>query len=97
MILENTYCKGNWLDKPVETFTIDLTTDQVTSTIENKTDASVYTNCIIQDRKNWTCESTSLQKNISVIDGLINFGEKSDTRQITRLEWLQYKILEIIN
>ena len=97
MILDNTYCKGSWLDKPVETYRIDKDTQQIIHTIENQLEAQILSNCNIQDRKNWTCVDNQLEIDLTSIEGMLQIGNKNDIRQITRIEWLQNKFLNIIN
>ncbi|QMU60860.1 MAG: hypothetical protein GKR92_03785 [Gammaproteobacteria bacterium] len=97
MILENTYCKGNWQDNPIEIFVINQDTKQIISKLENQHDSSIYESCTIRDRKNWLCSVGLTQQNITVKDGQITYSENSDTRQITRLEWLQNKFLKIMD
>jgi len=97
MILENTYCKGNWQDNPIETFTVNQEAAKIISKLENQIDTHIYEECAIQDRKNWVCTDELTQQNISIKDGLIIYTENNDRRQITRLEWLQNKVLEFAN
>lgn len=96
MILENTYCKGDWQDNPIETFIVNQDTTQIIFKLENQADSIVYEGCAIQDRKNWLCTDELTQQNITVKDGLIIFTENSDRRQITRLQWLQNKVQEFV-
>ena len=96
MILENTYCKGNWQDNPVQIFTLDKSSNQITSTLENQTNSNIYQDCAIQDHKNWVCIDPKTQEKIIAKDGILIESEASDVRQITRLQSLQNKILEII-
>jgi len=64
----------------------------------NETSLKSYEGCSITDRKNWTCPSTDYEGSaIDVVDGLIQFEEKSNIRQITRLNWLQNKFLASLN
>ena len=97
MILENTYCKGTWQNRSTETYTINQQALQVTHNTEGQTNLRTYEDCAIQDRKNWTCTDTLSNKNMTVKDGKLLFDEKSDIRQITRLQWLQNKVLSFIN
>ena len=97
MILENTYCKGNWQDNPIETFIVTHDAAQVSFNLENQSDSVVYEDCEIQDRKNWACTDELTQQNITVKDGLVIYAENNDRRQITRLQWLQNKALEFVN
>jgi len=97
MILENTFCKGNWHDNPINTFTVSQYSDQVISKLENQPESFIYKDCTIQDRKNWTCSDESTQLEINVEDGLIVYNEANNIRQISRIEWLQNKFLKVIN
>ena len=97
MILDNTYCKGKWEDNPVATYTVDQETKRITYTLENQLETEVYESCEIEDRKNWTCLIESSDETITVKDGKLQLPEKSDLRQITRLEWLQSKLLEKVS
>lgn len=96
MILDNSHCKGKWLDNPIQAYTINQSANQIISNIENRPDPIVFENCQIQDSKNWICPSEVSQENLVFKDGFIVYSENSDTRQITRLEWLQNKFLEKI-
>jgi len=96
MILENTYCKGNWQDNPVQTFIVDGNSNKITSTLENQTNSNIYQDCAIQDRKNWVCVDQITQEKITAKDGILIQTESSDVQQITRLQWLQNKFLEIV-
>jgi len=96
MILDKTYCKGDWLDNPVETFVVNQDSGQIISKLVNQSEPDIYQNCTIKDRKNWVCMDESTQQNITVKDGLIIYSDNSNTRQITRLQWLQNIILKII-
>lgn len=97
MILENTFCKGVWSDSPTITFTVSEYSDQVISKIENQPESVTYDQCIIQDRKNWTCTEQATQLEIKVEDGIVSYSENNNVRQITRLQWLQNKFLKIIS
>lgn len=97
MILDNTHCKGDWLDNPVQTYTINQSANQIISNLENNPDRTIFENCQIQDSKNWTCPNDITQQTIIFKDGFIVYKENSDTRQITRLKWLQNKFLEMID
>lgn len=94
MILDNTHCKGKWHDNPIQTFTINQRANQILWNKQNQPDTVIYDTCTIQDSKNWACTDESTQQDLAVKDGLIIYAEKSDTRQITRLQWLQNKFLE---
>lgn len=96
MILENTYCKGIWQDNPVQIFTVDGSTNQITSALENQTNSNIYQDCAIQDRKNWACTDPLTQEKITAKDGILIQTETSNVQQITRLQWLQNKFLEIV-
>jgi len=96
MILDKTYCKGDWLDNPVETFLVNQDTGQIISKSENHSDSNIYQSCAIKDRKNWVCANEITQQNMTVKDGLIIYSNNNDSRQITRLQWLQGIILKII-
>jgi hypothetical protein len=97
MILENTYCKGDWQDNPVETFTVNKSADQIIYEFEHQPGSSVYEGCTIQDRKNWVCTDESTNQYIMAKDGMLIYDDNSDTRQISRLEWLQNKFLKIVS
>ena len=97
MILNNTYCKGTWQDKPVETYIVDQQAQQISLITENQTDMHTFENCSIEDRKNWSCDDTRSNKVLSAREGELMFGVKSDIQQITRLQWLQNKVLGLIN
>lgn len=96
MILENTFCKGVWSDSPTMTFTVSEYSDQVIAHTENQTDSVTYDQCMIQDRKNWSCIDQTTQQEIKIKDGIMIYNEKNNIRQITRLEWLQNKFLKLI-
>lgn len=97
MILENTFCKGVWSDSPTMTFTVSEYSDQVITHTENQTDPVTYDQCMIQDRKNWSCIDQTTQQEIKIKDGIMIYNEKNNIRQITRLEWLQNKFLKLIS
>lgn len=97
MILNNTYCKGTWHDKPIETFIVDQQTQNISLFIENQPNTLTLENCSIQDRKNWSCDDTLSNKVLSIVDGKLQFDVESNIQQITRLQWLQNKILNLIN
>jgi len=94
MILDNTHCKGAWHDNPVQSYAIHQSEKLIIANSNNQLEATTYESCEIQDSKNWTCENETTQENISVEDGLIIYAENSDTRQISRLQWLQNRFLE---
>jgi len=97
MILDNTYCKGNWEDNPVQTFKINLQDSQIIHIPDNQSDSITYNDCSIQDSKNWTCVDELNEQTITVKDGMLAKEEKSDVQQITRLKWLQNKLLEFVS
>ncbi len=97
MILENTYCKGDWHDNPVETFSVMQDANQISSSAINQSEPVIYESCTIQDRKNWSCIDINTQDNITVRDGLIIKAENNDVRQISRLKWLQNYLLKIVD
>lgn len=97
MILENTYCKGDWLDNPIKTFSLIQDTNQITATLGKHSQPIIYDSCTIQDRKNWSCTVKNTQENITVNNGLITLADNNSDRQITRLKWLQNKLLNTIN
>ncbi len=96
MILENTFCKGIWSDNSTMTFTVSEYSDQVIAQFDNQTEPLTYDQCMIQDRKNWSCMDVATQLEIKVKDGMIIYNEKNNIRQITRLQWLQNKFLNLI-
>ncbi len=97
MILDNTYCKGTWQDKPVEAYIINHETQQIVHIRANQPDLHTFEDCKIKDRKNWTCTDTRSNQELAVKDGKLLFDKKSDIQQITRLQWLQNKVLKSIN
>lgn len=97
MILDNSYCKGKWQDLPITQYTVNELAQQVIYQQSNDTSLKSYEGCSIVDRKNWTCPIDRENSSIAVSDGMIQFGENSSVRQITRLEWLQNRFLEYIN
>ena len=97
MILDNTYCKGNWVDNPTSIFYIDKKNNTVTHTDANHSVNKTYANCLVADRKNWSCNDDITENIIAIEDGKLKFNETSDLRQITRFEWLQNKILDKLN
>ncbi len=96
MILDNTYCKGNWIDDPTSIFLVNKENNTVTHTYKNQSNIKMYSDCSITDRKNWVCTDDVTESEITVKDGELIFDEAGDLRQITRFEWLQNKILEKI-
>lgn len=97
MILDNSYCKGNWNDLPITQFTVNELAKQVIYQQSNDSSLKSYEGCTIIDRKNWTCPKDYEEGNVSVKDGMIQYENNSSVRQITRLEWLQNKFLETMN
>jgi hypothetical protein len=97
MILDNTYCKGKWTDNPVQTYAINLQENQIIYKSENQSESTIYETCSIQDSKNFSCTNEADEAVITVKDGMLIFEEKSAVQQITRLQWLQNKFLEIIS
>ena len=97
MILENTYCKGTWQDNPISIYNIDEENKMVTQTFRYQSNEKLYMNCTLVDRKNWSCLDETTNSEITVENGKIIYKTNSDIRQITRLEWLQNKVLEFVN
>ena len=96
MILDNTYCKGDWVDDPVITYAIDKDNNQVVQTTDGQIDTIQLSDCSITNRKNWKCTFEATVEEIQAVDGKIISENKGNKRQITRLEWLQNKILATI-
>lgn len=94
MVLENTYCKGNWQDNPITSFSIDEEKKIVTRSIQHQSNVHIYPDCSIKDRKNWLCKGELSEQNITISDGMIIKTKDSGIRQISRMQWLQNKILE---
>ena len=44
MILDKTYCKGDWLDNPVETFVVNQDSGQIISKLVNQSEPDIYQN-----------------------------------------------------
>ena len=99
MILDNTYCKGEWLDNPVITYQVDKNNNVISANVENTDTMINYSNCTISDRKNWSCINEINGEVIQATDGQMSYQniEVSDIRQITRFKWLQNKLLKIVN
>ena len=97
MILDNTYCKGNWSDNPVQTYEIYLQENKIALKSDGQSESVVYENCSIEDSKNWACPDELNEQAITVKDGVIIQEETSAIQQITRLKWLQNKFLEIVS
>ena len=97
MILDNTYCKGTWHDRAVEAYIVDQQTHQIAHVIASQSDFHTFENCSIEDRKNWTCNDTRTSKVLTIRDGKIQLEETSDLQQISRLQWLQNKVLNFIS
>ena len=51
MILDNTYCKGNWENNPTSIFFTNKENNTVTHSNKNQSNAKVYSACSIKDRK----------------------------------------------
>jgi hypothetical protein len=96
MILEDTFCKGAWQDNPVKTFVVSEYSKQVITNSEDHGELITYDNCNVQDRKNWVCSEQTNQPELIVADGKIINAKDKNIQQITRLEWLQNKFLEIV-
>ena len=97
MILDNSYCKGKWSDNPIQKYEINLQDNQITYTSENQLEPTVYEVCTIQDSKNWSCTDESDNPIVTIKDGKLMHEEHSPVQQITRLQWLQNRFLEIIS
>ena len=97
MILDNTYCKGEWVDDPTSIYTINNEDNSITRSFKQQSDTLLYSDCAITNRKNWMCINDASETDITVRDGKLVLVENSDIRQITRLEWLQNKLLETVN
>ena len=97
MILDNTYCKGDWVNNPATIFLLDDDAKTVARSDNNNTEAILYSDCTIQDRKNWDCQDEVLQKGITIKDGIITSKKDVDVRQISRLEWIQNLLLEKVS
>jgi len=97
MILDNTHCKGEWHDNAVQNYSINQSINQIVLKTNDQGENTVFDNCEISDSKNWSCINSSTQEKLSVKDGLIVQSENTETRQISRLEWAQNKILEKFN
>lgn len=98
MILDNSYCNSKWVDDPVITYLINSDQSTVTKTNKPPIDNTIYNNCSINDRKNWSCVISEINESIFSVDGIIT-DESEDTlnigkRHITRLQWLQHRFLE---
>ena len=97
MILDNTYCKGDWVNDPATIFTINNDENSVIRSFKQQSNTHVYSDCVITDRKNWMCMDNTHETDITIKDGKLALTERSDIRQISRLEWLQNKLLERLN
>ena len=97
MILDNTYCKGDWVDDPTSIYTINNEENSVTRSFKQQSDTHVFSDCAITDRKNWMCIDDASETDITVKDGKLALIKNSDIRQISRLEWFQKKLLEKVN
>ena len=102
MILDNSYCNGEWIDDPVVSYFINREQSTVTSTDEQG-NTTTYNNCSISDRKNWSCTNSEADESISAVDGIVSIKKDTDDvssigkRPITRLKWLQNRFLEKFN
>ena len=97
MILDNTYCKGKWTDNPIQTYTVNLQENKIIHKSENQSESTLYETCSIQDSKNFICTNEADEAIITVKNGIFIYEEKSAVQQISRLQWLQNKFLEIIS
>lgn len=99
MILNNTYCKGKWVDDPVMTYVVDKDNNLVTGTTNQQSDIIQYNNCSVLDRKNWSCTNEQTNEKIHAEDGRLSYEniDISEKRQITRLEWLQDRLLALVS
>lgn len=99
MILDNTYCKGKWIDDPVLTYVVDKKNNSVTRMIKNQSNVIQYKNCSVLSRKNWSCATEESAEEIYASDGKITHEtfKNNEKRQITRLEWLQNRLLANIS
>ena len=99
MILDNTYCKGEWVDKPVITYFVDKDHSSVTVKTKDEPQITQFNNCTVIDRKNWTCSMEDTAMTIQAINGKLThtYKDQDITRQITRLQWLQNKLLTMVS
>ena len=99
MILDNTYCKGKWVDDPKITYVIDKNNNLITASEEKHETNISYNNCSISDRKNWSCVNETSGELIQATDGQMSYQniEIGNKRQITRFEWLQNKLLKVVS
>ncbi len=99
MILDNTYCKGKWIDDPVLTYIVDKENNTVSRAVKDQPDVILYKNCSVLSRKNWSCAIEGSAQEILASDGKITHEtiENNEKRQITRLEWLQNRLLSIVS
>jgi len=52
MILDNSYCNGEWIDDPVLTYLVNADQSTITKTTNSQANGSIaYSNCAISDRK----------------------------------------------
>ncbi len=98
MILDNTFCKGEWVDEPITAYLVDKENNSVISKTKDQDGIIQFKDCSIVDRKNWSCTMPESNVQISALDGIVtaNSDTASDRRQITRLQWLQNKFLDFI-
>jgi len=99
MILDNSFCKGKWLDDPVITYNVDKKNNLVTTNSEPIDSAVTYHDCLITNRKNWSCANEQNDGRIQAIKGDLRYEniEVSDKQQITRFKWLQNKLLTLVS
>ncbi len=95
MILDNTYCKGEWINNPTSVYVINKENNTVT--YNDKDQSNTFSNCSIIDRKNWTCIDDTSNNEVIVKDGILVLAKNSDLKQISRLEWIQNKLLEMVS
>lgn len=99
MILDNTYCKGKWIDDPVLTYVVDKENNTVTRMVKDQSTVIQYKNCSVLSRKNWSCTVEESAEEIRASHGKITHKtlENNEKRQITRFEWLQNRLLANIS
>ena len=99
MILDNTYCKGKWIDDPVLTYVVDKENNTVTRMVKDQSNVIQYKNCSVLSRKNWSCTTDESTEEINASHGKITHETvaNDEKRQITRLEWLQNRLLANIS
>jgi len=99
MILDNSYCNGEWIDDPVLTYLVNADQSTITKTTNSQANGSIaYSNCAISDRKNWSCINNETNEGIFAIEGIVKNNNEVPTtigkQTITRLKWLQNRFLE---